>query len=491
MRKTDKICKESRVFYGVLTLVMAVVMVLFINGFALIAQAAGTGKVKVNSARVRKEASTSSDAVGSLTNGAKVTINSEVQAADGWVWYQITSGTISGYVRSDLVDKDEASEPPVVVNPTVEVTKVQPMGATVSTSSQTVRVRVDASTTSSIITQLTNGTAITVNGQAKGTDGNVWYLVAFTLDGASTEGFIRYDYVTLPGTLVPVDTTTTPENPTPTIPVDPVIPEEPTEEKLYDTYENEDGQWILRDGTKTPNEDWPIGELLKDYQDKSEKLDSVEKSVKSQKIVIIILVVLLIVAILAVAMLFFKIRDVMDDAYFAAVEKETLRERNAMKNKDNKTPVRKVMQTVGTDGTKMASEGRSAANRPQGRTISPQGTPVANGQARPAQPGQAKPAQPGQARPAQPGQARPAQPGQTKPAQPGQTKPAQPGQTRPAQPGQKPAAQPMKQATPAQSSNQAKQNVQKQTKPTQSKGFANDDDEFEFEFLNWDGEEKK
>lgn len=77
-------------------------------------------KVKVieSSVRVRTEASTSSDIAGNLSNGDEVDVVGETTGADGYLWYQIT-GSISGYVRSDLVEVTQTVEP--VVEAPVEV----------------------------------------------------------------------------------------------------------------------------------------------------------------------------------------------------------------------------------------------------------------------------------------------------------------------------------------------------------------------------------
>ncbi len=85
-------------------------------------QEEGTGssaaKVKVieASVRVRKEASTNSDVAGKLSNGDVVDVVGETNGADGYLWYQIT-GSISGYVRSDLVEVTETVQAPAEETP--------------------------------------------------------------------------------------------------------------------------------------------------------------------------------------------------------------------------------------------------------------------------------------------------------------------------------------------------------------------------------------
>ena len=75
---------------------------------------------------------------------------------------------------------------------------MQPISAS-ATGGQSIRVRANASTTSQIVTTAKEGLALTVTGQATGTDGNVWYQVTFIDNGSEVTGFIRNDYVTLSG----------------------------------------------------------------------------------------------------------------------------------------------------------------------------------------------------------------------------------------------------------------------------------------------------
>ena len=63
--------------------------ILMFSGIALQAEAA-TAKITASSVRVRKEASTSSEVVTSVSNGDSFTIQSEVTGADGYVWYKIS-----------------------------------------------------------------------------------------------------------------------------------------------------------------------------------------------------------------------------------------------------------------------------------------------------------------------------------------------------------------------------------------------------------------
>lgn len=87
--------------------------VLFLSA-GLKGQAARTGTVSVESARVRQEASTSAGIAGSLSSGQTVTIVDETESG-GSTWYQISytqdGEEVTGWLRSDLLSVSETEEP--------------------------------------------------------------------------------------------------------------------------------------------------------------------------------------------------------------------------------------------------------------------------------------------------------------------------------------------------------------------------------------------
>ena len=113
---------------GMFTLALA--LGLFANPFSIVSQAS-QGKITASTtAKIRKEASTSSDSLGSVAKDKLVTVNGQVQAADGYVWYQVSVDGINGYIRSDLVQIiDEGSTTPDT--PSTSVTAVNPISAMV------------------------------------------------------------------------------------------------------------------------------------------------------------------------------------------------------------------------------------------------------------------------------------------------------------------------------------------------------------------------
>ncbi|MBQ7934557.1 MAG: hypothetical protein IJ327_07230, partial [Lachnospiraceae bacterium] len=261
------------------------------------------------------------------------------------------------------------------------------------------------------------------------------------------------------------------------------------ETKDWETSKQE-GTWYLIDNVNAKK--YEINDMLQGAATNAQLYYDSQDTVKSQKVAIIILVILLLGVIGVGAFLFYKIKDENDAAYINAVEKETLSRRSAQAGS---RPAQRVMHNVGPDkGTEERPAGRPAGQpgqRPAGQT----------GQRPAGQPGQRPAGQPGQRPTGQPGQRPAAQPGQRPAAQPGQRPAAQPGQRPAAQPGQRPAAQPGQRPQ----GNVAESNVAPQERATQqtggktapregnwkSKNFMTDEDEFEFDFLNWDGSEEQ
>lgn len=442
--------------------VLVLVLGLLPDQCSIVSHAQSQGKVTASSAKIRKEADGNSEVIGSASQNASVTINNQVTAGDNTVWYQVfVDADTLGYIRSDLVQITDgttppagtstvasagtsstttttpAADPPAVNPPTtetpVEVTAVEPVSASV-TGGQEVRVRANASTTSEIITTAKSGFALTVTGQANGTDGNLWYQVTFIADGRDVTGFIRSDYVQLSGELVPAGA----EDPgTGDIPQEPETPQTPEVTKDWDThYDAEKGKWYLDDivGEKKYQID-QLFELANSYQTLFDSSAKDQSKIKTQTIVIIVLVVLLIGMAGFITVLIFKIKDMMDSTYFSEVEKETIQRRGGARSAG---VGQKVMHDVGA--AKKQGGQRSAGT-------------AARGGPRPA---------------------------------------GAPAQGGPRPTGTRPAGAPV---SGNQRSSETKQSAlgggNTQNPGWKSKNFMTEDDEFEFEFLNWDGEEDK
>ncbi len=129
---------------------------------------------KVNDyVNVRSEASEESEILGKLYDKSAGTVEEEV---DGW--YKITSGSVTGYVKAEyVVTGDEAEELAEEVGTRV---------ATVTT--QTLRVRTDASTDASVLGLIGEGEELTVTDEQDG-------FVQVSIEEG--DGWVSTDYVDL------------------------------------------------------------------------------------------------------------------------------------------------------------------------------------------------------------------------------------------------------------------------------------------------------
>ena len=492
MRETVK----TRIRLKAMVLTMAtMVMVMLVFGLTTIISHAEDARVTASSVKIRAGADTGTEMIGGAQQGQLLPITGETVGTDGYTWYQVTFAidgtTKTGYVRSDLVEKVSGGTSTTLTSTTTTPTTTTPTTTTPVTTPSTdvvavvpinakvtgaeVNVRSNASTSGSIVDTVRKDAVLTVVGTAQDSAGKTWYQVNFTNASGQAAGFVREDFVTLEGEIVPADQVPVePDPPVVTDPVEPVATPEP-ERKDYETQLYED-EWNLLDYTVEGGRRYVISELFGSIDKYKKEAEDSEAKLKSNKLIMIILVVAVILLALTATLLFFKIRDMMDAAYFEEVEKETVRKRQGQRS-TGKTG----MPTVG-DGTKQAGRGQTRAS--------------ANGQARPAGSGQ-RAAGNGQTRPAGGSQqGRTAGNGQARPAGSGQTRPVGNSQRRPAGSGQqaKPAGG---QGRPVQQA--ARSAARQQERPTsresqntsgQPKNFLADDDEFDFEYLNWDGDEE-
>ena len=138
-----------------------------------------------SSLNVRSGASTSSSVIGSLSNGSKVTIVGESGS-----WYKINYGNTTGYVSKDYVqasgEQNSSSES------STQGTTSGKSGQVVNVHSS-LNVRSGASTSSSIIGSLSNGSKVTIVGES-----GSWYKISY----GNTTGYVSKEYISL-GSSVP------------------------------------------------------------------------------------------------------------------------------------------------------------------------------------------------------------------------------------------------------------------------------------------------
>lgn len=145
-----------------------------------------TGKVNANSVNVRSGAGTTNGIVGNLSSGTAVTIVGEAKDSSGKVWYKIEYTNGSGYMISDYITVDGSSD-----NNNGSTGTYEKKAGKVNADS--VRVRSGAGTNNSIVGTLSSGTAVTVVGEAKDSNGAKWYKIEYS--GGS--GYMHSDYITI------------------------------------------------------------------------------------------------------------------------------------------------------------------------------------------------------------------------------------------------------------------------------------------------------
>ena len=478
MKRTKEMQLGGMLLRSAVTVALVLMAAMFMRGFSIVSHAESAAKVTATSANIRKTPDASSETIGSTEKDKVISIKSQVQGSDGYTWYEVyKDANTLGYIRADLVEITDGTTPPTGTVPTttattttpapttstpipdeplVDVTAVNPAEAKVQ-GGDTVRIRQNASTTSRIVTTVKNGMALTITGTAAGKDGKTWYQVTFLSGGSEMSGFIRSDYTNVnPDTLTPYTEEIPTEDPGVDEPPEDV---EPVVEKAYDTM-IQDGMWILVDNEA--GQGYEIQELFNGVTQNAELYLNSEKTVKTQKAVIIILVILLVGAAAAITLLIFKIKDVSDAQYFNEVERETINRRSTRPQGGGQ----RMMSSAGGDRQGGRPVGSSQGQRPQG------GRPAGASQGQ--RPQGSRPAGASQGgRPVGSSQGQPRQVSQgQRPAASSQ------GQPRQATQGQRPVQQP-------------KSSHGQQGPGWHSKNFMADDDEFEFEFLNYEGDDAK
>ena len=159
--------------------------------------AAGSGTVKNRVLNVRSSASTSSSIVCKLSQGTKVTIQSDTKGTDGLKWYEISctynGANKKGYVRADLlnVTGDTSNVTSSNANTTnlADADKLYVKGSSV-------RVRDSASLNGEVVAGLTKGSEVHPKKSKTGDDGKEWIKVSCTFKGARVQGYIRADLLT-------------------------------------------------------------------------------------------------------------------------------------------------------------------------------------------------------------------------------------------------------------------------------------------------------
>lgn len=412
-------------------IVSAAVMALVFY-FGAITSLAAEGKVKADTAKIRAEANTTSEVVGSTTGGKTIDILEAVTDSAGTVWYKVPVGNnVYGYIRSDLVETTEKLEPTdsnssgtgnssgtagegseSTVKPADTVpTAIGEQQATVSQAS--VRIRSGASTQHDTVASLPKGTAITLIGEANDSAGNKWYQLTCNYNNKTVEGYVRSDLITIgatggsngsdsdssrgevsegePAEDEPADIEGTEgENPEGENPEgeaqEPDVNENNDYEVKYTQNESGEYAYYLYDNINGTMQ--KLSDLLGVVDTANASIDKLEGQAQNSKIIIIILAVVIIILVIAVTILIFKIRDLSYEDYEEEDEEEEEEEPVVVRKKvkrrvieeeepepvRRKRPVSQEQVPVRERTTRPASSKPSSA-RPAGKTTAKPRTP--------------------------------------------------------------------------------------------------------------------
>ena len=86
----------------------------------------------------------------------------------------------------------------LLMGPALRSSAARPTG---TVKNRILNVRSSASTNSSIVCKLTQGTKVTIISDTTGDDGLKWYDVYFAYNGEAREGFVRADLLNVSGTV--------------------------------------------------------------------------------------------------------------------------------------------------------------------------------------------------------------------------------------------------------------------------------------------------
>lgn len=183
------------------TFICVCAAVAMLLGSALNAFAA-TADITEDSVRIRSEASTSGEQVGTGKKGESYKIQETVTGSDGNTWYKVqTTDGKTGYIRGDLVKvKQESTDAgngdantATSLAPT-ETTSIAEAKAVVGGNSS-VNIRSGAGTGYAKVASLPAGSELVLVGEADDSSGNKWYQ--FKCEAKGVEGFIRSDLITI------------------------------------------------------------------------------------------------------------------------------------------------------------------------------------------------------------------------------------------------------------------------------------------------------
>lgn len=332
---------------NVIKVIAGFVMATAMFGISAFSSFAAEGKVTAETAKIRSQASTESEVVGSTVKGKTIDILEAVKDSSGTVWYKVSVAEGGyGYIRSDLVETSETIE--VSSNAGSTQTTAQP-AETVPTSigeqpatirsGNNVNIRSGASTQHKVVVSLPGGTAITLIGEANDSAGNKWYQLSCNYNGRTVEGYVRSDLISIGAAAEGGQETEAEgmegEDPQPAEGESPGEQEgapeegsaEPVQTDEYNEYEvvytaNKAGEYdyylfMNADGTMVK-----VSELLNATATAKESIQKMQSQIDNEKIIIIILAVVIVLLFIVITVLLIKIRALYYEDYEEEEEEE-------------------------------------------------------------------------------------------------------------------------------------------------------------------------
>lgn len=413
---------------------------------------------------LRQNASSGSAQVMELTNGQAVTVNNEITGNDGAKWYQIfVNGTTLGYVPANTITISEGSStntgtnagtntnPAEGTQQTTQTITITERIGTVTTNGA-IRVRAEASTTSTQIASMESQDTFLVLSDVNGSDGYVWHEVQFDDHGTEVHGYVRSDLVSVKD--VTREEQVPAENPSEMNPSEPADTSAPYS---ITSQVNAEGAtvWYLMDNATGDAKE--ISSLLTPQETKSNN--------GVYKIIVVVLLILVILAAAAATFFYMRWQDAEEFIYELREKQVRAKKQPAPSQAPRTAPAKQ--QTATKQAPASAAAGKPSAAQQAMSEITPKNTSTK------------------------------AVPPQHKPI-------AQPVSRSVAKPASQPVSKPISQSPGKQTSQEVlpktsdivkitKQELQnKQTSTTagtqsntwKSKNFLTDDDDLEFDFLD-------
>lgn len=319
-------------------------LVLCVFGMASLGAFAAEGEIIAETAKIRAQASTSSDVVGSTVKGKKIDILEVVQDSSGVKWYKVSvAGGSYGYIREDLVKTSEN----LTATSTVTATTTQQTSSSAQQPADTVptaigeqsavikcesnaTIRSGASTSHAKVTSLPNGTPITLIGEATDSGGNKWYQMTCNYNNRSIEGYIRSDLITIGAAAGEGEGGENPEGEAPAEGENPEgeNPEEGAPEEPEQTPEDSHRDYEIRWAQNQDNEDYDyflydnlagnrmrLSEVLNAVTVSNESIQKLESEAERNKIIIIVLAGVIVLLFVIITVMIFKIRSLYYEDY--------------------------------------------------------------------------------------------------------------------------------------------------------------------------------